>query len=162
MYRTRAAPRRAGGTGLRRAERRVGLLQPRAGLALLGDVDEEALHVLSGTGLVANDDGLVVHPDRAPVGMDEPVLPRPALVAALEDLGMVREHLLAVVGMDDRLEEILLEPALGRIAEHRLDGGVDVDRLRALVGLIDVERQRQLLDQAPVPDLRLPFACSAA
>ena len=76
------------------------------------------LHVRGTAVLVRDEPAVVADPDRVPVGRDEAVVGRePILDLGLaEHRGLILHHRLAIVGVEDRLEESVLEPALDQVA----------------------------------------------
>ena len=62
--------------------------------------------------------------------------------------GRLRDHAVVVVGMQDLDEEVgVRRPFLGRVAEHLGGLGTDVEARRQGVGRVDVDDQRQPLEQ---------------
>ena len=125
-------------------------LEPRAALVPLGHVLEVALCVAGVAVGVAHDDLVVADPDDRAVAGDQPVVGDRRRVAALVAPGDVEEHALPVVVVQAAHEQIGIgEPFLGRVAEQSLDQRADVAGGAAFVELVDVDHQRQLLDDRP-------------
>ena len=124
-------------------------------LALLRDVEQVPLERDGHAGRPEDRPGLVVDPHDAPVPGDQPVLEG-------EPVAFVRatvrvEDGLAVLRVEDPDEELAITLPLGeRVPEHRLDlrAGVDVGAL--VVDRVDVDDERQLLDERPEALLRDP------
>ncbi len=114
------------------------------------DVDHEPLCVERAAGLVADDDGPVVHPDDVPVARDQPVLAFEAISPCVH-LHEVGENALAVFRVEHAAEERGVgDPLLRRVADHLLDLRADVRRALP-VELLDVRHLRKLLDEHAVP-----------
>ena len=65
----------------------------------------------------------------------------------------------AILVMEDLREELgVCDPFLRRIAEQGLDLGACVDVRARLVERVDVDDERDLLDEGPVPGLHGPLA----
>ena len=126
--------------GLAREQRRLPLL-------LLGDVEDVALDAERHAVLVVHEHALVAHPRVGAVAAQHPVLALEAL-ARVDQGGRLRDHTVVVVGMQDLHEEVgVRRPFLGRVAEHLGGLGTDVEARRQGVGHVDVDDQRQPLEQ---------------
>ena len=137
-----------------------------ARLAFRGDVEQIALpldrvavRIGDRRRLVADPDNPAVRADDAVLAADRPVLRR--LVCHLA------EDAVAVVRVQDSPEERRAAlPLVGRVAEHRLGLRARVDVRAVGVGFVDVDDERELLDERAVARFggaqpllrRLPFA----
>jgi hypothetical protein len=103
------------------------------------------------TGVAGHHSRLVEEPDDPPVARDQPVL-HPERLAGLARAQVRRHHALAVVRMQDPEQQVILAgPLLGRVAQNRLELRARVDVRAPLVQAVDVDGQRELLDQrAPI------------
>jgi hypothetical protein len=120
------------------------------GFAPLRDVEHHPLAQPRCAVLVADHDGLVVHPHNAPVRSAESVLGlvrRPVPVQSLDLRGEARQ----IVGLDPQLPELrVAQPFLGRVPEDVLDLWAHVDGLRHRRDRVDVRGGRDRLDQAAI------------
>ena len=134
-------------------------LRPALGERLLRDVagrhvDHVALRVERVAGLVPHADGDVVDPHDPAVLRDQPVLPVEH-VAGHVGVGELAEDVIAVVGVEHLAEEVRVgHPLLGRVSGELLDLRADVEGALGVEAL-DVRHQRELLDHALIPGLRL-------
>ncbi len=125
------------------------------GVLALGDVEEEALHVLRRAVLVVHEEREVLDPDDASVTRDAAVLGAQRL-AGLADRRELVEDAVEVVRMDDPLDEVrIVSPEIGRISEHGLDLRAHVDVRGPDVETADVHGERQLLEEGLVAGFRL-------
>jgi hypothetical protein len=139
-----------------RAQRLLGLLQPRLRGLERRDVDHHALARGRAPGLrVAQDRLALPQPAHAPVGGDHPELDlEVALGRERPLLGL--PHPVAVVGVDAAAPELgLVDPRRRRVAEQRLDLGGHVLQRRVGAPARDVGHGVDLLDQRPVAALGL-------
>ena len=120
------------------------------------DVEEVSLEHLLPAVRVVDDVRLVVHPHDASVPRVEAVIGAERLAGHPRFL--VRgQHSLSIVGMQERHEQRRVgHPLLDRIAEHRLDLRARVDVGAGGVDPIDVDGERELLDERPVAGLGQP------
>ena len=103
---------------------------------------------------VADDAPLVMHPDDATVARKQAVFD-PEWVSCRLGQRMGFENALTIVGMQGLDEERGVRgPLLRRIPEHGLDLRARVDVRACLVQTVDVDGERQLFDQGPVPLFR--------
>ena len=143
--------------------------EPLLGELSLGDVEQVALAVERLAGRVAHDHRLVVHPHHRPVGPHDAVLADER--GAVDPGGLEPvEHAATVVLVDDLAEEVgILLPLRMRVAGDDVVLGAVVERRSALVERIDVDGERQLLDERAVAVLGIAegasdarMACSAS
>ena len=123
-------------------------LQPDAVLPASRDVLHVALGGSRAAVRVGDDDLVVADPDDAAVSCDQAVVEvhrrRPGRVA----VGDVRHHPLAVVGMKGGTEEIrVCEPLLLGVAHQVGDLRADVEGSALVVELVDVDDERQPLNE---------------
>jgi hypothetical protein len=99
--------------------------------------------------VVGHQSRLVQEPVHAAVARDHAVLHSERLARRFRAL-VLGQHALAVVGMNDLDEELLVVgPLLHRVAEHRLELRARVDIRAGLVETVDVDDQRTLFDEGP-------------
>ena len=124
-------------------------------LPLGGDVEQVALQVERLAVVPQDDDPVVANPDNGLVACDEPVLETQRLVRSVS--ARVRgEHAIAIIGMQGANEEVrIIPPLLDGVAEQRLDPAAREDVGAALVQSVDVDDERQLLDERAVTPLDL-------
>ena len=143
---------RFGEAGQRVVERLVAeeLLRVPAG----GDVEEVSLeHRLVAAVGVGDDTRVVLHPDDPAVAGDQPILDAQRLPGRPRAL-VRHEDALPVVGMEQLHEQLGPgRPVAGRVAEHRLDLRARVHIRARFVEPIDVDGERERLDERPVPVL---------
>jgi len=115
------------------------------GLVAGGDIEQVALQ--DGSVRIKNDARLVLNPHVPTVTRAQPVLDEQRLTGRVRQL--VRgEHALAILGMQDLDEEVaVLDPLLDGVAEHLLDLRARVHVRADVVQPVDVDGQRQLLDE---------------
>ena len=157
--RPRDAPRKV---AVREARQRVvvgEVREPLLGELSLGDVEQVALAVERLAGRVAHDHRLVVHPHHRPVGPHDAVLADER--GAVDPGGLEPvEHAATVVLVDDLGEEVgILLPLRMRIAGDDVVLRAVVERRSALVERIDVDGERQLLDERAVAVLGIAEGC---
>ena len=122
-------------------------------LALLRDVEQVPLERDGDAGRPEDRPGLVVDPDDAPVPCDQPVLEGEPV--AFVRATMRVEDGLAVLRVEDPHEELAITlPLVERVSEHRLDLRAGVDVRALVVDRVDVDDERQLLDERPETLLR--------
>ncbi len=117
-------------------------------LDLVRDVDEESLDVFGLAGVTRDHGRVVAHPDHMAVGGHDAIAERPAVPLVGKGGRVLVEDPYAVVGVDHALEEVVLVPALGGVAEYRLDLRADVEGRGLRVRPVEVHRERQRLDDA--------------
>ena len=123
--------------------------------ATLRDVEHHPLTQPWDAVLVADHDGLVVHPDDAPVRPPEAVLSLVRRAVAVQALDL-RGDLRQVFGLHALLPEVgASQPLFRRIAEDVHDLRAHVDGLRYRFDGVDVRRGRDRLDQRAVALFRL-------
>ena len=138
-----------------RIEHRAGAriaLRRSVGVVLLrpGDVEDVALHAERPAGRVAHQRALVAHPGHTAVAPQQPVLALQPL-AGLDHVRRLRDHALAIVRVEDADEEVGVRgPVLGRVAEQLRRLRAHVETRRDRVGRVDVDDQRQALEQVAV------------
>ena len=142
--------------------RLLALAQRLFGGAAVGDVGEVALQEERAVLLVAHGHRLVAHPDRGAVRRDQPVL-HPEVLAQLVRARDLGENALAILRVQARGVEVAVgaEPVGDREAEHRLDLRAHVARPHRHPRVVDVRRDRQLLDERAVLRLGLAHALVA-
>ncbi len=129
-------------------------------LALLRDVEQVPLERNRHAGRPEDRPGLVVDPHDAPVAGDQPVLEGEAF--ALVRPVVCVEDGLAILRVQDPDEELAVTVPLGeRVPEHRLDLRAGVDVRALVVDRVDIDDERQLLDERPETLLRDPEALLA-
>ena len=100
--------------------------------------------------LVDHDDALVAEVDDPTVAGDEPVLDAERLVRLVR-VDVSGEHALAVVRMEEPREQLGVRcPLLDGVAEDRLDLAAREDVRADRVELVDVDDERELLDQRAI------------
>ena len=120
------------------------------GLALARDVEEVALEVERLALVVEHDDALVAEVDDAPVAGDEAVLEAERLVRLVR-VHVGGEHALAVLGVEQPAEQLRIRgPLVDAVTEHRLDLAAREDVRADRVQLVDVDDERELLDQGAI------------
>ena len=124
-------------------------------LALGGDVEQVALEVERGPGVVEDDDALVADPDDAAVAGREPVLEAQRLMSAMR-ARVGGEDALPVVRVQRADEQVaVVLPLLDRVAQQRLDLRAREDVRARLVEGVDVDDERELLNERSVAPLDL-------
>ncbi len=119
-------------------------------LALASDVEEVALEVERLPVVVEDDDALVAQVDDASVAGDEPVLEAERLVRLVR-LHVRGEHALAVFRVEQPGEQLGIgRPFLDAVAEDRLDLAAREDVRADRVERVDVDDERELLDQRAI------------
>ena len=117
----------------------------------LADVEQVALDAR--LAVLEHEVRLVLDPDGTAVLVDVPVLGEQRLAGDAQPRG-VRQHAVAIVGMDDRSEQVRIRlPVVDRVPEHLLDLRTDVHVRPAQVERPDVRGERKLLDQGAVAKL---------
>ena len=100
--------------------------------------------------LVDDDDAFVAKPDDPSVAGDEAVFEAERLVRVV-GARVGGEHTLAVVRVEQAREQVRLRlPFLDGVAEERLDLPARKDVRADLIERVDIDHERQLLDQGPV------------
>src|SRR3954471_8264696 len=134
-----------------------GLLpQLQLGLALACDVEEVALQVERLPVVVENDDAFVAEPDDSAAAGDQAVLDAERLVRLVR-VRVGGEHSLAVVLVEQAREQVGVGlPLLQAVAEERLDLRAREDVGAARVERVDVDDERELLDQRAIAAADLP------
>jgi hypothetical protein len=118
--------------------------------ALGGDVQEVALEIHGAAVVVENHDALVANPDDAAVLRDQAVLGAERLVRAVRSR-MCGEHTLAVVRVQCADEEVAVGlPFLDGVPEQILHLGAREDVRAGGVERVEVDDERELLDESPV------------
>ena len=124
-------------------------------LPLGGDVEQVALQVERLAVVPEYDDAVVANPDDGLVACNEAVLETQRLVRPV-GAGVRGEHAIAVIRMQSANEEVrIIAPLLDGVAEQRLDLATREDVGAALVQRVDVDDERQLLDERAVAPLDL-------
>ena len=117
-------------------------------LLLLGDVEEEAVEVGGPAGLVT-DDRLVKEPMHRPIPRDHAVL-RPERLVGVARAAVFGQDPLAVLWVEDlRVQLLVGDPFLHGVAELGLQSWAGVDVGASLVQPVDVDGDRDVLDQRP-------------
>ena len=113
----------------------------------VGDVEQKAVMGHRPTRLVPHHARLVEEPADTPVARDHSVFHREQ-IARLARAPVLGEDAFPVVRMDD-LQEVLWvrSPLFGRVSEHGLELRAHVDVGADVVEPVDVDRDRDLLDQ---------------
>src|SRR5262245_42762587 len=115
------------------------------GFLARGDVEQVALQDVLVA--VADDPRFVLHPEIAAASGAEPVLDKERLAGRVRSL-VRSEDAFAILGMEQLHEEVVVLGPLGDgVAEHRLDLRARVDVRADIVEPVDVDGQRQLLDE---------------
>ena len=134
-----------------------GLLpQLQLGLALARDVEEVALQVERLPVVVEDDDPFVAKPDDSAAAGDQAVLDAERLVRLMR-VRMGGEHALAVVLVEQAREQVGVGlPLLHAVAEEGLDLWAREDVGADRVECVDVDDERELLDQRAIAAADLP------
>jgi hypothetical protein len=126
------------------------LAQLLLGFALARDVEEVTLQVERALLLVDDDHALVSEPDDAAVAGDQPVFETERLVRLVRVL-VGRQHALAILRVQQAREQVRVGgPFLDAVAEDRLDLTAREYVRADLVECVDVDDERELLDERAV------------
>ena len=121
------------------------------------DIEQVALE--NRLALVRDDPRLVLHPHDAAVARAQPVLDEQWFSGGMRAL-MRGEDALAILRVEELDEEVaVLDPLVDRVSEQRFDLRARVDVRAHLVQAVDVDGERQALDQHPVTELGAPKPC---
>ena len=126
----------------------------------LADVHEEGLGVERLSDRISDDGRFLPDPDSAPLSRNQAVLAaeRAAVIGAPF---VFRKDSRAVLGMEQSREEAWFgTPLCGRVTEHRLHVGTDVQTGAPVTRHREPRQERKTLDDRSVLDLRLPHALS--